>query len=141
MDIDPEIVAARLARARESLQLLNHARVAGKQAFLQDAVLRAATERGLQVAIEACLDIGHHIIARRGLPRPADYQDVFRILGQHQIIEGALATRLADAARFRNRLVHVYTDIDAEYVFRAASEDYRDLEEFLGSIVRTLGLA
>jgi uncharacterized protein YutE (UPF0331/DUF86 family) len=33
-------------------------------AFLGSSIEQHATERELQVTIEACLDIGHHVIAR-----------------------------------------------------------------------------
>ncbi len=141
MTIDRGAVAARAARAREMLGLLERTRTAGHGAFLRDRVLQAATERALQVAIEACLDIGHHVISRQGLERPADYAAVFRILGEHEVIPRELAQRLEAAARFRNRLVHVYIDLEAAEVYRIATEDAGDLESFLGEIVRRYGLA
>ncbi len=141
MTIDRGVVAARAARAREMLALLEHARAAGRQAFLQDPLLRAATERALQIAIEACLDIGHHVISREGFERPGDYAEVFRILGRNGVVAAGLAQQLEGAARFRNRLVHVYVDLDPGEVFRVATEDARDLERFLAAIVARYALA
>jgi uncharacterized protein YutE (UPF0331/DUF86 family) len=55
---------------------------------------------------------------------PSDYADVFKVLGEKEIIAGDLALRLGDAARQRNLLVHLYMEIDDRAVF--ASLGYLD---------------
>jgi len=44
--------------------------------------LRRYIERTLHLAVEACLDIGSHIIADLGLGEPESYQDIMNILCQ-----------------------------------------------------------
>lgn len=48
--------------------------------YRANEVLRGATARLLHLAIEACLDTGHHLIAERGYHAPEDNRDVFRVL-------------------------------------------------------------
>ncbi|MBI4639775.1 MAG: DUF86 domain-containing protein [Candidatus Tectomicrobia bacterium] len=36
----------------------------------------ASAERLLQVAVEACFDIRHHIIASEGFSRPQEYREI-----------------------------------------------------------------
>jgi uncharacterized protein YutE (UPF0331/DUF86 family) len=48
-----------------------------------------AVERGIHVAAEVIFDIGHHVLAGRGLPVPAAYRDVVPALVQ----AGVLSTR------------------------------------------------
>jgi hypothetical protein len=56
--------------------------------------------------IEACLDIGHHVISREGLRRPGDYREVFAIPREAGILEAGLGVTvsLARAPRGRRRL-------------------------------------
>jgi uncharacterized protein YutE (UPF0331/DUF86 family) len=75
---DRDSIAARMSKVRSELALLETIRARGREAFLADGMLQAAAERALQVAIEGCLDIAHHIISREGWERPTDYADLFR---------------------------------------------------------------
>ncbi|MDD4568691.1 MAG: DUF86 domain-containing protein, partial [Tepidanaerobacteraceae bacterium] len=40
----------------------------------------------LQIAIEAMIDIGNHIISRKGLGTPKTYRDTFEILHKGQVV-------------------------------------------------------
>jgi uncharacterized protein YutE (UPF0331/DUF86 family) len=139
--VDPELLAARLAKVRQSLELVARAESVDTEALAADEVLRAAVERGLHVAIEGCLDIGHHVIAREGYRRPSNYQDVFVILGERGVISGELADRLGRAAQLRNRLVHLYWDVDPAQLHAIATTDVADLKSFLAAVVTYFGLA
>jgi uncharacterized protein YutE (UPF0331/DUF86 family) len=98
--------------------------------YQANKLIRKAVERTLHTAIEACLDIGHHIIAQEGLRSPEDNKDVFVVLGEEQIIPHDLASRLVDMARFRNLLVHEYTRLDNTVVYGILKKRLGDLDEF-----------
>lgn len=70
----------------------------------------------LQVAIESCIDLGSHIIATHRLRAPRDYRDTFAVLGEANVIPQDFVSRLQDMASFRNRLVHLYSEVDARRV-------------------------
>lgn len=55
-------------------------------------------------------------------------------LGKAELIETGLAGRLAEAARQRNLLVHLYLDIDDRMVFEFLShlDDLRQFATFVG---------
>ena len=95
-----------------------------------------ATERELQIIIEACLDIGHHVLSREGLRRPGEYREVFAILREAGIIDAELGRRLEDMASFRKRLVHGYLQVDASRVYAVARNELGDVEAFVATIVR-----
>jgi uncharacterized protein YutE (UPF0331/DUF86 family) len=135
MTVDPELLAARISRVRQSLELVARAESIDAEAFAADALLQAGIERGLQVAIEGCLEIGHHVIAREGFRRPTNYQDVFVILGEAGVISRELAQRMARAAQLRNRLVHLYWDLDASELHAIATNDVVDLKSFVAAVV------
>lgn len=136
--IDPGIVCAKLAQLRERGRVLDELAAAPRGDLVRDPIRIAAAERQLQVSIEICLDIGQHLIAGLGLPRPEEYRDVFRILGEHGVLSGDFATRLAKMAGFRNRLVHAYAGIDPGLVCDYLQHDRADFGEFARQIAAFL---
>jgi uncharacterized protein YutE (UPF0331/DUF86 family) len=98
-----------------------------------------AVERGLQVAIEMCLDIGRRIIALEGFAYPRDNQSVFRILAAENVIPPTLLPNLLKMAGFRNLLVHEYTHIDDRLVFTALHERLTDFDAYARAIRDYLG--
>jgi uncharacterized protein YutE (UPF0331/DUF86 family) len=46
------------------------------------------------------------------LRSPEDYGDTFKVLDEGGILDEEFATKLVSMARFRNRLVHLYWDVD-----------------------------
>ena len=91
-------------------------------------------ERRFQRAVENCLNIGNHIISRRGLRLAEDYASVFVILADSHVISRKLAERMADMARFRNLLVHVYWHIDHERIYQQMAERISTLDSFIEEI-------
>lgn len=48
----------------------------------------------LEIAMQAAIDIGHHVVADMDLGLPEDYRAVFRILAKHSIIPEQLGKKL-----------------------------------------------
>lgn len=69
-------------------------------------------ERNIQVAIEACLDIGKIIIANQDLAEPSDNKGIFSVLAGAGIITKESLSFLMPMAGTRNILVHGYDRID-----------------------------
>lgn len=107
-----------------------------RAAFLSDAMLRAAAERLLQVSIQSCLDIGNHLIAELQLRRPSTYGDVFVILGEGGVLPVAFASDLADMARFRNRLVHLYDEVSPTDLYEILQQHLGDFAQFAEYVTR-----
>lgn len=136
MTIDAALVATRVAKIREQLRHLTRLESLPLDAFLASAIEQHATERELHIAIEACLELGHHVISRQGLRRPGDYRDVFVVLREAGILEFDLGRRLEEMAGFRNRLVHGYLDVDPRRVYAIVRHELGDIETFVATIVR-----
>jgi uncharacterized protein YutE (UPF0331/DUF86 family) len=100
--------------------------------------LRSAVERNFQLAIESAIDIGEMIISKEGLERPEIYRSVFLILGKNRIIPEEFAEGFAQAAGFRNILVHIYEDIDTNILYMFLTERLDDFDEFAGYITQYL---
>ena len=87
-------------------------------------------ERCFQVAIECCTDIAGHVVAGLGLERPAHRKDLFRILGQAGYLDPDLAATMVQMVQLRNRLVHLYWDIEPERMHHYLHHDVVFLERF-----------
>jgi len=132
--VDPDRAARRLRRLREAIELLEGVRGRGVDAYLADQGLRAATERWLELAIQICVDLGTQVALEQRGAAPDNYADVFATLGKAELIDSDLANRLAEAAKQRNLLVHLYLDVDDKRVFESLShlDDLRRFALFIG---------
>ena len=107
-------------------------RIADK--FLKDKILIGSAKYYLQVSVECSLDIANHIIAAEGFRAPKDYADSFKVLEEQKVYGEKLGTKLRQMAKFRNRLVHLYGEIDDAYVYEFISKDLRDITDFKKAI-------
>jgi uncharacterized protein YutE (UPF0331/DUF86 family) len=102
----------------------------------ENFLIHRATERLLHPAVEACLDIGNHIIASEGFRAPQDNQDVFRVLAEEGVVPAALEARLMDMARFRNLIVHDDARIDPTIVYGILQRRLGDFDDLAQAIAR-----
>jgi uncharacterized protein YutE (UPF0331/DUF86 family) len=133
--VDGERQLARVARLERPLEQLQQVRDGGEAAYLADEDLRMMTERRLELAIQICIDIGAHLVSELSSTPPSDYGGIFTSLGDAGHLDRRLASRLANAARQRNLLVHVYLEIDDRQVFDALGH-LADLREFAAVVQR-----
>lgn len=84
----------------------------------------------LLIAIQACIDIAHRLIAQRCLRHPATYRETFEILAEGGIIPLELADRMADLAGFRNVLVHIYWRLDIRRVYEVLQQERQTAAAF-----------
>ena len=103
--------------------------------FLKDKILIGSAKYYLQVSIECCLDVANHIIASEKFRAPRDYADSFMVIQEQGIISSELGDRLRQMAKFRNRLVHLYGEIDNSYVYNYLQDDIKDTKEFKSIII------
>lgn len=127
--VDPERAYLRIERLRSLVAQLEEVRGLGETAYFADEKVRLRTERCLELAAQICIDLGLQALAERSAPTPENYAEVFQTLGREGLLEGDLANRLAEAAKQRNVLVHLYLDIDDRKVFESLSH-LDDLREF-----------
>jgi uncharacterized protein YutE (UPF0331/DUF86 family) len=90
------------------------------------------------VSIQATIDIASHLIAEKGLNKPATYRESFEILGKSGLMGEELASELSDLAGFRNVLVHVYWGLDLEEVYGVLQNDLRVLRAFRDEVKELL---
>lgn len=106
--------------------------------FVEDTDIHDLFVFRLQQAVETCIDIAAHIIAGLDAPQKETAKDAFRFLGEKKIISKELASRMGEAADFRNRVVHGYNDFDFRLLFKDYKEDLKDLRHFGAEIAKYL---
>ena len=130
-----EKVIYKFQQLDEYLGLLQIISRTPEEQFLKDKILIGSAKYYLQVSIECCLDVANHIIASEKFRAPRDYADSFRVIQEQGIISSDLGDRLRQMAKFRNRLVHLYGEIDNSYVYNYLQNDIKDAEEFKSIII------
>jgi len=138
MAVDPSLIADRLQRLDGYLATLRRLARLPCERLARDPVSLGSAERYLQIAIETCLDITNHIIASERLRPPRDYADAFAVLTQAGLLPPEFLPTAQRMARFRNRLVHLYWDIDAETVYEILQTRLDDFDRFKGYILSFL---
>jgi len=136
--MDPEKITNKFLHLDEYLKLLKQVGSTGKEEFTKDKILIGSAKYYLQVSIEVCLDVAGHIIASERLRAPKDYADSFSVLNEAGMISSELCRRLRQMAKFRNRLVHLYSEIDNEYIYEIIKSDLGDFTKFKRAIAKRL---
>lgn len=85
---------------------------------------------GLQLCIQAVLDISAHLVAASGTAVPDQYSSSVALLGRLGILPQEFAERIAPMAGFRNILVHQYLDVDMGLVKQVLDEQLDDFRTF-----------
>ncbi len=65
-----------------------------------------------------------------------DYADSFKVLEEHDVLNEGLGKKLRQMAKFRNRLVHLYGEIDNAYVYTFIEHDMQDILDFKKIVVQ-----
>ncbi|MFA4844120.1 MAG: DUF86 domain-containing protein [Candidatus Margulisiibacteriota bacterium] len=133
--LDRDIIDVRISKVRTAAIRLCRFKNMSLEEFTGNSDNLDIAERNLEIAIEAMLDIGNHVIAVMGFEKPENYYDIFIILGKNNILQKDFAERIAPLAGLRNRIVHDYTTIDHELILKNIKEKLPDFEEFSKQIL------
>ncbi len=138
MPVDRDKIAEQLRLLKADLKKLKEKSRLSKRAYLSNGDAQAVVERRFQTATEACVNIGHHLISALGLSLAEDYASVFLHLAEGGVLSQGLAEQMADMARFRNLLVHLYWKIDHEKIHKEMKKRIQVLEKFAKEIAAFL---
>jgi uncharacterized protein YutE (UPF0331/DUF86 family) len=130
MTIDPDRVRSKLDDISRSVSRLRLFQAMERTAFLADEDSQDIARSRLLTAIEAALNICYYVTARSLRRVPEEYAQCFILLGESGLLPSDLARRLAAMARLRNRLVHLYWEVDYGQVYDIIARDLGDLQAF-----------
>jgi uncharacterized protein YutE (UPF0331/DUF86 family) len=133
---DPELVAKKLAFIETCVRELQT--MARPDRIPDDLREERFVEHTLQLAIQAALDVGSHVVSDERLGEPETSRDVFRLLGRAGYVPAELLGRLEQMAGFRNVVVHLYQDVDLGIVRDVVEHHLGDLLGFVAAIRRKL---
>ena len=133
--VDPKVLASRIGKLRSYLEKLRILAAIPQEEFLQDFTKVESAKHLLQVSVECCLDIAHHMVADEGYRTPADYYDTFVVLHEKDILPEDFLPTLRQMVRFRNRVVHLYWDVDDAAVYRILQANLKDFETYIGYVL------
>lgn len=134
MMVDVPRLLALLERIEDEVTAIRESVARSDEELLAAPDPLPALKYRLVVAIEAAIDAAAHVIASQGLRSPEDFADTFGSLVEADWLAPDLGARLADAARFRNVLVHLYDDVDDMRVLEIARTRLGDLEAFTRAV-------
>lgn len=136
--VDAPRVSVLLNRIRDEVAALRRVGARSNEDLFGDEDALPAAKYRLIVAIEAMTDVADHIIASEGLRPSTSFADSFVSIGEGAWIEPGLAGKLAEAARFRNLLVHQYGDVDDARVVAILRSRLDDVDAYVNTIATQL---
>lgn len=128
--VDKTLLAAKIAAIKDAAARVREVLPPKREAFAADRTAREVVLLNLFVAIQECMSLATHWLADEGLDVPPTYGDVFRRLGEREVITQDLADRLAAASGFRNLVAHQYGALDWIRVYDIAADGLADFLSF-----------
>jgi uncharacterized protein YutE (UPF0331/DUF86 family) len=129
-----------VSELRKSTTYLTSLKVGGMESFLTNPDKIGSAKYHFIVAIEAAIDICNHIIAQNGYRAPEDYADTFQVLAENGAFGDELTQTLKEMAKFRNRLTHLYWEVNDDQVFKILQSRLHDFKAFLDGVAAFLHL-
>ena len=128
-------------RLDEYVKNLDALRRLSKAELLADAARLGGAKYYLQVAIECCVDIASHVIARQRWRAPKSHADSFAILAENGVIPAEFLLTTRQMVGMRNRLVHLYWEVDTETVYETLQNNLPDFDRFKAAVYAYLRLS
>jgi len=94
---------------------------------------------GLQLSVQALIDVGNHILAALGENRIEDYADIIDKLGEKSIIPSQFARQIRGMVGLRNILIHEYVSIDLDKIYEILQnrlDDFRDFIKYINQFMK-----
>ena len=134
MAFDMQKVRAKIQIIEENVRRLEALQARAHDEFIGDFLALEAAKHLLQVSIEAMLDIGAHLTARLRLKTPRDGAQVFQQLAQEGLLPADHVPTYTRMVKFRNLLVHLYQEVDAEQVYQIVQKELGDFRMFIADV-------
>lgn len=130
MSLNVASIKQRLSKLAQYIEELKRHRSATAENLKADITTRLAVERAFQAAIESCIDIASHVVFTYRLGSPQEQRELFELLAQAGYLDSTFAATMGSLVGFRNRLVHLYWDVDPERLHEYLQTDVVHLERF-----------
>ena len=135
---DQEKMVKLVSELRKSVARLESLASFPIETFINDPDKVGSSKYHFIVAIESCIDMCNHIIARNGYRVPEDYGDTFRVMSEVGVFDSNFSEELKNMAKSRNRLVHLYWEVDDKQIHKLLLNRRSDFKHFLDAIAQFL---
>lgn len=139
--VDTDLILAKAGSVKRHLNRVFEKRKTDLRTFLKNIDIQESVLFNIQMAIQNCIDIAAHIISDEGFGVPGSTNEMFYLLEENGYLDNEITEKMVKAVGLRNLVVHEYSKIDLERIFEVTQKDITDLNEFLKSIFKKLGLA
>ena len=136
---DQETMVKLVSELRKNVVRLQDLAKLSEADFLKDPDKIGSAKYHFIVAIESCIDMCNHVISRNGFLAPEDYGDTFRVMNEKGALKQDFADELVNMAKFRNRLVHIYLEVENKQVYEILLDRLDDFKKFIDSLSKFLG--
>lgn len=133
--VRPDKVEGILANLKGYLEKLRGLARLPREEFLNDFTKVESAKHLFQVSVECCLDVSNHIIASERFRAPKNYAESFEILAEEGIVQKSFVATLRQMVQFRNRLVHLYWEVDAEIIYEILQKNLDDFDTFAKYVI------
>ncbi len=134
--VNKEIIQDKINFIEENIKKMEYLSSLSIEEFINKFYYIESTKHLLQVSIEAMLDIANHIIARERFRIPQTYAEAFLILVENKVLSKERENNYIQMAKFRNRVVHLYHDVDEKEIYKILQKEKEDFREFVKAIVK-----
>jgi uncharacterized protein YutE (UPF0331/DUF86 family) len=136
---DQETMIKLVSELRKNVSRLRELARVPEEEFLNNPDKIGSSKYYFIVAIESSIDMCNHLIARNGYRVPDDYGDTFTVMGEVGALDREFADALRNMAKFRNRLVHLYWEIDDQQLYGILQSRLDDFKQSLNAVSAFLG--
>jgi uncharacterized protein YutE (UPF0331/DUF86 family) len=134
--VDRTILVAKVTAIEKCIIRVKEKRSPSFDAFKADEDSQDIVLFNLMQAIQGCVDLAAHIVSDEGYGMAGSMHEFFYLLQGKNIISISMQEKMISVVGFRNLVVHEYAKLDLNQVYEIATNGIKDLEEFIGVIVR-----
>jgi uncharacterized protein YutE (UPF0331/DUF86 family) len=139
--VDKDLILAKAGSVKSHLNRVIEKRNVDLDSFIKDIDRQESILFNIQTAVQNCIDIAAHIISEESFGVPGSTTEMLYILEKNGYLDNDLTQKMVKAVGFRNLIVHEYGKIELEQAYEIAQNDINDLNEYLKTIFKKLGLA
>jgi Uncharacterized conserved protein len=136
--MDRELIEEKIESLRRCVRRIEKKRVGTVEALEDDWDTQDILSVNLTRAVQLCVDVAAHLVAKTDRPSPETMAEAFDHLREMGVLEASLASRLKGAVGFRNVAIHAYRSIDWAIVHSITHERLDDFRQFARSVLTSL---
>jgi len=134
--IDKNRINSKMIFIKERLSALRELANLNEDDFKSDKRNIGSACYWLQTMVESMIDIAQHIAVKEGLIKSTDVSsaDFFEEMAAAGIISKENMRKYRVMIKFRNRVVHLYQQVNEDEILKILKEDLKDYDVFLKEI-------